>query len=67
MCASRINPNEKSKRGRPKVDSEQVGIRFSVETIAQIDSWRRTQPDMPIRTEAIRRLVELGLGRKNES
>jgi hypothetical protein len=29
--------------------------------IAKIDAWRRHQPDMPNLSEAIRRLVELGL------
>lgn len=27
-----------------------------------IDDWRRTQPDIPSRAEAIRRLVRKGLG-----
>jgi hypothetical protein len=27
----------------------------------QIDDWRRQQPDLPSRAEAIRRLIELGL------
>jgi hypothetical protein len=29
--------------------------------VAAIDEWRRKQPDLPSRSEAIRRLVELGL------
>jgi len=29
--------------------------------LATIDDWRRQQPDLPSRAEAIRRLVELGL------
>jgi hypothetical protein len=29
--------------------------------LAEIDRWRRHQPDMPNLSEAIRRLVELGL------
>ncbi len=29
--------------------------------LAKIDAWRRHQPDMPNLSEAIRRLVELGL------
>lgn len=59
--AKSIDPNKKTKRGRPTVDTVQIGIRFPVETISKIDDWRRQQSDMPIRTEAIRRLVEKAL------
>ena len=31
-----------------------------------IDEWRRRQPDLPSRSEAIRRLVELGLKVKSK-
>lgn len=62
--AKSIDPNKNPKIGRPPVDTEQVGIRFSVETLRRIDDWRREQPDMPIRTEAIRRLVEKALDDK---
>jgi hypothetical protein len=37
-------------------------MRVSDQFIATIDDWRREQPDLPSRTEAVRRLVELGLG-----
>jgi hypothetical protein len=37
-------------------------IRLPAELAEQIDDWRREQPDLPSKTEAIRRLVELGLG-----
>jgi hypothetical protein len=29
--------------------------------LATIDDWRRNQPDIPSRAEAVRRLVEKGL------
>ena len=29
--------------------------------VAKIDEWRRKQPDIPSRSEAVRRLVEIGL------
>ena len=29
--------------------------------IAAIDEWRRKQPDLPSRSEAIRRLIDAGL------
>ena len=31
--------------------------------IGTVDEWRRQQPDLPSRSEAIRRLIELGLGK----
>jgi hypothetical protein len=36
-------------------------MRASEEFFRQIDQWRREQPDIPSRSEAIRRLIELGL------
>jgi hypothetical protein len=36
-------------------------MRLSDDFIAQVDKWAATQPDAPGRSEAIRRLVELGL------
>jgi hypothetical protein len=31
--------------------------------IRTVDEWRRQQPDLPSRSEAIRRLIEAGLGK----
>jgi len=36
-------------------------IRLSDEFIAKVDAWAAAQDDKPARSEAIRRLVELGL------
>src|SRR5437763_1926737 len=36
-------------------------IRLSDKFIASVDAWAADQPDLPARSEAIRRLVELGL------
>jgi len=36
-------------------------FRLSDEFIARVDAWAADQPDLPVRSEAIRRLVELGL------
>lgn len=38
-----------------------IVLRFSPTLGARIDDWRRRQPDLPSRSEAIRRLVERGL------
>ena len=37
-------------------------MRLSGEFLERLDEWRRKQPDMPSRADAIRRLVKLGLG-----
>jgi len=45
----------------PLVNDRQFQMRVSEDFLEAIDGWRRTQPDIPARSEAIRRLVELGL------
>jgi hypothetical protein len=53
------------KRGRPATGRDPVtAIRLSSELRATIDNWARAQDDKPPRSEAIRRLVELGLKAK---
>jgi len=61
-----ISVNKKS-RGRPK----KVGgvypvtaLRLSPSVGAAVDKWAAAQDDTPSRSEAIRRLVELGLKAK---
>jgi hypothetical protein len=39
----------------------QLMIRATPDMIERLDDWRRVQPDIPGRAEAVRRLVELGL------
>ena len=52
----------KKKIGRPATGvGIQIGMRWHEPVLEAIDEWRRQQPDLPSRTEAIRRLVELGL------
>jgi hypothetical protein len=41
--------------------SELVGVRFTAEAISEIEEWRRLQPVIPSRTDAIRELVREGL------
>lgn len=36
-------------------------IRLSTAFWKKVDAWRRVQPDIPTRAEALRRLVEIGL------
>ena len=50
----------KKKTGRPPgaVHTHQLQTRVSADFLVKIDEWRRFQPDLPSRTEAIRRIVE---------
>ena len=47
----------------PKLDDEtkRINMVASAAWVKKIDDWRRQQPDLPNISEAIRRLVELGL------
>jgi hypothetical protein len=51
-------------KAMPLLNDKQFQMRISEEFLAQIDEWRRAQPDIPGRAEAIRRLVEIALGDK---
>jgi len=52
----------KRKLGRPRTGvGLQIGMRWHKAELAAIDEWRRRQLDEPSRTDAIRRLVQLGL------
>jgi hypothetical protein len=51
--------------GRPATGQDPVtAIRLSKEIRAAVDTWATKQDDTPGRSEAIRRLVELGLKAK---
>ena len=47
----------------PKLDKETRRLNMVVPAawVKKIDEWRRQQPDLPNVSEAVRRLVELGL------
>ena len=45
----------------PGTDTERVQIVAPKTLIAKVDEWRRQQPDIPNRSEAFRRLVEIAL------
>jgi len=54
--------------GRPpgKIQGRILQMRVSDDFIDSIDTWAARQPDKPSRSEAIRRLVELGLKSKSK-
>lgn len=41
--------------------STRVHLMMTPSELLAIDEWRRKQPDLPSRAEAIRRLIQLGL------
>ena len=43
-----------------------IPVMMSASEVAAIDQWRRKHDDLPTRSEAIRRLVELGLKAKGK-
>lgn len=45
----------------PEEQTERLQMRVSLAFLKRIDDWRREQPELPSRAEAIRRLVERAL------
>jgi hypothetical protein len=57
-----MKSDTKKKRGRPATGiGLQIGLRWHEPELEALDEWRRKQPGLPSRSEAIRRLVWLGL------
>jgi len=44
--------------------STRVHLMMSASELEAVHDWRRRQPDLPARAEAIRRLIQLGLTAK---
>ena len=67
MVKSRTVLPKPNKGGRPATGRDPVtAIRLSEEFRAAVDKWAAKQDDKPPRSEAIRRLVELGLTMKSK-
>jgi hypothetical protein len=47
--------------GKQPTKSVRLQMVISPEEILEVDEWRRRQADLPSRSEAIRRLIQLGL------
>lgn len=43
------------------VNDRRFPMRVSEQFLHDLDEWRRQQPDLPSRAEAVRRLVALGM------
>jgi len=66
--ATSIKNVVRKRPGRPATGQDPVtAIRLSPELRENVDVWASKQPDEPKRSEAIRRLVELGLKAKGKS
>ena len=56
--------DKKKPRGRrPGQTGLLVGTRLQPELLAKLDAWRKEQPDLPTRPEAIRRIIEQAVDR----
>src|SRR5262245_35089524 len=72
FCTREIMPKQgksvHKKRGRPpgRRYGETIPVRLSSALKDQVDAWTEKQPDAPSRSEALRRLVELGLAAKGK-
>jgi metal-responsive CopG/Arc/MetJ family transcriptional regulator len=55
-------PRVKTWTAGQSVDNrKQFNMRVTNEWLGKVDDWRRLQRDIPSRSEAIRRLVEVGI------
>jgi hypothetical protein len=53
---------QKKKLGRPATGNDPIRtFRLSDEKVAEIEAWAARQPDKPSRSEALRRLIDLGM------
>jgi hypothetical protein len=43
---------------------QRIPVMMSAKEVEAIDAWRRKQDDIPSRSEAVRRLLEIGLKTK---
>ena len=60
MSIQKVIP--KKKMGRPATGRDPIRtFRLSDEKVAEIDAWAARQPDKPSRSEALRRLIDLGM------
>jgi hypothetical protein len=50
-----------SRKKRPEQTGTMVSTRVQPEMLKRLDAWRREQPDLPSRPEALRRLAEEAL------
>jgi hypothetical protein len=44
-----------------QIKDQRIPVMMAIDEVTRIDDWRRNQPSLPSRSEAIRRLIEMGL------
>ena len=67
MTRVKNNFRATKKRGRPATGMAPVlPVRAPKELIARVEVWAQKQPDKPSRSEAVRRLIEMGLNLKDK-
>jgi hypothetical protein len=60
-----VATDTRKKTGRPATGvGDPITVRLHEKALALLDEWRRQQPDLPSRPEALRRLAELGRERQ---
>lgn len=59
LCPKCHGAAHRAMRNRPP--HKTAGILMNQQLASDIDEWRRQQPDLPNRSEAIRRLIDLGI------
>ena len=65
MAAPKTHGGKRSGAGRPATGRDPViSIRLPAGMIESVQTWAAKQYDEPVRSEAIRRLVEIGLKAK---
>lgn len=52
------------KRARETTVEKRVNINLPAELLKKIDNWRRKQPELPNMSQAVRRLLEQAVDRK---
>lgn len=56
-CYHRVMSTKQRTSKRPTEIGTLVGVRLQDEALTLLDNWRRKQPDLPNRPEAMRRLM----------
>lgn len=51
---------------KKETDKERLNLTAEPELVRKMDEWRRKQPDLPSRSEAIRRAMEMVFGKDVE-
>ena len=66
MMSNSIPGKEKRGRGRPATNPTSIRLTLLPEPLAEVDRWIICQDKNYTRPEAIRRLVEIGLRRRDD-